>query len=139
MPCAQLILLGRLPLTDKIAQCVGIFIRKLQPDFLFGLWMQGLALCTLSRYEEAIETLEKVLVISRAPMFMGLLGAAYARAGRADDAIRLLNELEDRSSQANLFPPVLSFPPMWAWARLARSVRRSLRRLRNLPLHFPLF
>jgi hypothetical protein len=76
VPGAQLILLGRLPLTDKIAQCVGIFIRKLQPDFLFGLWMQGLALCTLSRYEEAIETLEKVLVISRAPMFMGLLGAA---------------------------------------------------------------
>ena len=77
---------------------------KLQPDFLFGLWMQGLALCTLLRYEEAIETLEKVLVISRAPMFMGLLGAAYARAGRAGDAIRLLNELDDRGSRGEFVP-----------------------------------
>jgi eukaryotic-like serine/threonine-protein kinase len=77
---------------------------KLQPDFLFGLWMQGLVLFTLLRYEEAIETLEKVLVISRAPIFMGLLGAAYARAGRADDAIRLLNELEDRGSRGEFVP-----------------------------------
>ena len=77
---------------------------KLQPDFLFGLWIKGLALCTLLRHAEAIETLEKVLVISRAPMFMGLLGAAYARAGRAGDAIRLLNELEDRGSRGEFVP-----------------------------------
>lgn len=98
---------------------------KLQPDFLFGLWMQGLALCSLSSNEEAIETLEKVLVISRAPMFMGLLGAAYARAGRADDAIRLLNELEERSSRGE-FVPACTILPTHAGLGEIGAIRKTL-------------
>ena len=77
---------------------------NLQPDFLFGLWMEGLALCSLLRLDEAIATLERVVSISRAPIFMGLLGMAYACAGRADDAKRLLLEMEDRSSRGEFVP-----------------------------------
>ena len=36
-----------------------------------------------------METLEHVIATSRAPIFVGLLGITYARAGRADDANRL--------------------------------------------------
>ena len=72
---------------------------ELQPDYLFGLWVHGLALCGLGRNEDAIEPLERAVVLSRAPIFVGNLGLAYGRAGRIDDANRLLRELEERSGR----------------------------------------
>jgi eukaryotic-like serine/threonine-protein kinase len=77
---------------------------ELQADYLFGNWAKGLALCLLGRDEEAVETLEKVIVASRAPLFIGLLGTAYGRAGRREDATRLLHELEDRGSRGEFIP-----------------------------------
>jgi TolB-like protein len=77
---------------------------ELQADYLFGNWAKGLALCLLGRNEEAVETLEKVVAASRAPLFIGLLGTAYGRAGRRDDAARLLNELEGRGSRGEFIP-----------------------------------
>jgi serine/threonine-protein kinase len=72
---------------------------ELQPGYLHGLCAHGMALGGLGRNEEAIETLERAVTASRAPLFVGLLGLAYARAGRLDDTVRLLHELEDRSSR----------------------------------------
>jgi len=77
---------------------------ELQADYLFGNWAKGLSLNLLDRNEEAVETLEKVVVASRAPIYMGLLGKAYASAGRRDDANRLLHELEDRGSRGEFIP-----------------------------------
>jgi serine/threonine protein kinase/tetratricopeptide (TPR) repeat protein len=77
---------------------------ELQPDYLFGLWQRGIALSGLERHEEAIEALERVVALSRAPIFVGLLGLGYARAGRRDDASRLLYELEDRASRGEYVP-----------------------------------
>jgi serine/threonine-protein kinase len=77
---------------------------ELQADYLFGNWAKGLSLCLLGRNEEGVETLEKVVAASRAPLFVGLLGTAYGRAGRRDDASRLLNELEDRGSRGEFIP-----------------------------------
>jgi hypothetical protein len=77
---------------------------ELQPGYLFGLWIHGLALCGLGRNEEAIEALERAAIASRASVSMGLLGFACARAGRLDDATRLLQELEDRSSRGEYVP-----------------------------------
>ncbi len=77
---------------------------ELQADYLFGNWAKGLALCLLGRNDEAVETLEKVVAASRAPLYIGLLGTAYGRAGRRDDAARLLNELEDRGSRGEFIP-----------------------------------
>jgi hypothetical protein len=52
--------------------------------------------------------LERVGTLSRAPIFVGLLGLGYARAGRIDDAIRLLHELEDRGSRGEYIPAFVS-------------------------------
>jgi len=52
--------------------------------------MLGLSLTSLGRHREAVETLEEVVAVSRAPIFIGLLGLAYHLAGRAEDANRLL-------------------------------------------------
>jgi tetratricopeptide (TPR) repeat protein len=59
---------------------------ELQPDHLLALWPRGLALSALGRHEEAITMLERAVTLSRAPIFVGLLGCVYARAGRLDDA-----------------------------------------------------
>jgi serine/threonine protein kinase/tetratricopeptide (TPR) repeat protein len=77
---------------------------ELQSDYLFALWNLGVALSSLDHHEEAIKTLERAAALSRAPMFVGLLGLAYARAGRRDDAKRLLQELEDRGSRGEYIP-----------------------------------
>ena len=77
---------------------------ELQPGYLHGLWAHGIALCGLERNEEAIEALERAVSMSRAPIFVGLLGLAYARASRLDDTTRLLKELEDRRSRGEYVP-----------------------------------
>jgi serine/threonine protein kinase/tetratricopeptide (TPR) repeat protein len=77
---------------------------KLQPDYLPSLWFLGLALCGLGRHVEAIVALERAVTLSRAPVYVGLLGLAYASAGRLDDATRLLRELEERGSRGEYIP-----------------------------------
>jgi len=86
---------------------------ELQPDYLLGLWTRGLALCGLNRNEEGIALLERATVLSRAPIFVGVLGVGYARSGRTEDARRLLGELEDRASRGEYVP---------AFARLAINI-----------------
>jgi serine/threonine protein kinase len=80
-----------LPLVEKALE--------LQPDFLFGLWMKGLLLTELSRHEQAVPTLERVIGNTRAPIFVALLAMSYGRAGRKEDALRLLTELKERKEQ----------------------------------------
>jgi serine/threonine-protein kinase len=77
---------------------------ELQPDYLPALWVRGLALSGLGRHEEALASLERVANLSRAPFYVGVLGLGYARAGRTDDAKRLLQELEDRGVRGEFVP-----------------------------------
>jgi len=93
---------GRFELALRYAQQA----LELQEDYLFGNWATGLSLSLLDRNEEAVETLEKVVAASRAPIYMGLLGKAYANAGRRDDANRVLQELEDRGSRGEYVPAI---------------------------------
>jgi serine/threonine protein kinase/Flp pilus assembly protein TadD len=88
---------------------------ELQADYLFGNWAKGLSLCLLDRNDEAALTLEKVIVASRAPLYIGLLGTAYGRAGRRDDAARLLHELENRDNGREYIPAfsILSICAGW--------------------------
>ena len=61
----------------------------------------------------SVDRLTSALVLSRASVFVGSLGLAYARAGRIDDAKRLLDELDDRASRGEYIP---------AFTRLATHV-----------------
>lgn len=78
---------------------------ELQPGYLYGQWHCGLALCCLGRGQEAVDLLEQVAAVSRAPVYLGFLGFAYGRAGRIDDAQRLMNELDDRSTRGEYIAP----------------------------------
>jgi TolB-like protein/Tfp pilus assembly protein PilF len=72
---------------------------ELQPDHLFGLFRHALALSGLARHDEAVATMERVVSLQRTPIFTGVLGLVYARAGRYEDTRRLRQELEDRAAQ----------------------------------------
>jgi tetratricopeptide (TPR) repeat protein len=61
------------------------------------LWFLGETLVELRNYDEGIAALEKALALSgRISRLLGYLGYAYGRAGRYDDARRMLAELEAR-------------------------------------------
>jgi len=116
-----LYILGRFESAERSAQQA----LELQSDNLPGLWMRGLAACYLGRNQEAIEALDRAATLSRTPLFVGLLGLVYARAGRLDDAIRLLRELEERESRGEY---VAAFALLAIYAGLAdlSAIRRTL-------------
>ena len=77
---------------------------SLQDDYLLALWVHGLSLCGLGRFDEGIANLERVVTQSRAPFFMCALGLGLGLAGRHDEARRLLRELDDRASRGEYVP-----------------------------------
>ena len=77
---------------------------EMQPDYIFALWIRSLALSALQRHEEAVASMERAIMLSRAPIFAGILGLVYARAGRTDDANRMVGEIEDRGSRGEYIP-----------------------------------
>jgi serine/threonine-protein kinase len=97
-------ILGRFELAEQSARQA----LELQPNYIFGLWTQGQAQAAMGRTEEAIETLERAVAVSRGPMFVGMLGCAYARAGHGADANRLLQELEERKDRGEYVPAFAS-------------------------------
>ena len=68
-----------------------------RPDNVQGLWFLGFALIADNQPKEAIPALEKVVSMTgRSPGALGVLIRAYAHAGRRQDALRLLAEIQRR-------------------------------------------
>ena len=62
-----LFVLGRFDAAERAArQAI-----ELQPGYLLGLWFLGLSLLGLERHEEAVQTFEQIVAISRAPYYIG--------------------------------------------------------------------
>jgi len=76
----------------------------LQPDYLLANWAHGLVLCGLGRFDEGLAHLERATSLSRAPIFVCMLGLGLALAGRREEAQRLLTELDDRGSRGEYVP-----------------------------------
>jgi tetratricopeptide (TPR) repeat protein len=66
-----------------------LFPGALQPQFVFG-W----AAWRLGRPDEAVEAFESCLALSREALSLCFLGHVYGRCGRAEDARRLLREID---------------------------------------------
>jgi len=79
---------------------------ELDPDFAFTHWvLGGLCLVPMGRYDEGIAELQKGIALAESVALpRGLLGYAYAKAGRKDEALRLLEELEELSKQRYVTP-----------------------------------
>lgn len=71
---------------------------SMQPDNARGHWFIGYDLIAKGQPEHAIPELEKAVALSdRSPAVIGVLIRAYAHAGRRTDALRMLEELKQRS------------------------------------------
>jgi len=67
------------------------------PNDAYTLWLLGFTLVLKGQANEAIPVLEKAANLAdRSSGYIDVLGAAYARAGRRSDALRILAELKRR-------------------------------------------
>ncbi len=89
----------------ELAERTSRRVLELQPDALMGLCPLGMALSGQGRDLEAVPFVERAVMLSRAPFYVGQLGFTYARLGRVDDARRLLDELTDRASRGEYVSP----------------------------------
>jgi TolB-like protein/Flp pilus assembly protein TadD len=95
------------------AERAALHALELQPGYLLASFWLGIACYGQRRYADGVEALERVVALSRAPIFVGVLGLGYGYAGRTTDARSLLRELEDRASRGEHVP---------IWAPLAIHV-----------------
>jgi hypothetical protein len=79
---------------------------ELQPESLGPRWPQTVALLMARRHDEAIAAAEQVVARTRAPIYLGVLGMVYGRAGRLADARRLSHELDERQARGEYVVPV---------------------------------
>ena len=81
---------------------------QVRPRDPYALWQMGFALIMKGEPERAIPVLQQASAASgRSAGMIDLLAAAYARAGRRDEALRLLDELKAR--QRTGYVPAASF------------------------------
>jgi serine/threonine protein kinase/Tfp pilus assembly protein PilF len=83
----------------------------IDPKAPYPLWAVGVAYRMLGRPGEAVTSLEKALevTLNRQSFYVGMLGAAYAAAGRKPEALELLEELQERSRVEYVAPQHLAF------------------------------
>ena len=79
-------------------------LRALYPDDPRLLWYLGNSLMAASHVGEAVELLERSVARERLPGPLGFLAIAYARAGRQQDAERVVAELTSRARKSYVPP-----------------------------------
>jgi serine/threonine protein kinase/Tfp pilus assembly protein PilF len=78
---------------------------ELQPDSLGPRWPETVALLAAGRTDEALAVGERVIARTRAPIYLGVMGMIYGRAGRLADARRLVQELDERQARGEYVVP----------------------------------
>ena len=80
-------------------------VRELDPNFPNARWAVAVNLAQIGKHEEAIAEMEDVVHITkRAPLHLFMLGHCYATAGRRNEALRIVEELQDLSRQRYITP-----------------------------------
>jgi tetratricopeptide (TPR) repeat protein len=72
-------------------------VLAVHPEYTNARWGLGFALIMNQQTDQAIPELEKtVAMVDRSPGSVDMLAAAYAHAGRREDALTLIGELKQR-------------------------------------------
>ena len=80
---------------ESIREYRSIF--AVHPEYTNARWGLGFALIMGNQMDEAVIELEKtVAVMDRSPGSVAMLATAYGRAGRREEALRLIDELKQR-------------------------------------------
>ena len=94
--------------------------RELDPTHPDVGILPGRSYVKLGMYQDAVAVLEKSLILTeREPLVLGALAHAYARAGRREEALKLVGELkrvDERLEATGKSIPRFSF--IWAYAGL---------------------
>jgi serine/threonine protein kinase len=98
---------------------------EVQPDYPLGLWALGMAR-EMGALDGAVETLERLVTLSRTPGFLAMLARSYLRHGRTADADRIEHELEERELRGEYIPGIARLTIVFARADVA-GVRQALR------------
>ena len=81
---------------------------EMQPSHGMALQYLTVTYSACSRHNEAVASAQRLVsLMGRTPIYLGVLGAILARAGRRDEAQAVLTELEERARQEYVSP--LSF------------------------------
>ena len=75
-------------------------VLAIHPEDAVAHWYMGFVLIAQNKLNEAIPVLENtVKLMDRSPGSVELLATAYGRAGRSKDALRLIDEMKERSKK----------------------------------------
>jgi tetratricopeptide (TPR) repeat protein len=77
---------------------------QLQPDFLMGVWLLAIALDDKGELDEAARLMEQTTALSRAPIFVSMLGKIYALLRRPGGCARIEAELDERRTRGEYIP-----------------------------------
>jgi TolB-like protein len=79
---------------------------EVDPNFLVGLYVLGLAHAMKREYAEAAPLIERAVALSgRAPFYLGLLGLVYGEMGHPDKVAGIVAELDAQQSRGRYIPP----------------------------------
>ena len=81
---------------------------ELDPKDTMTLSRLGRSYAEKHEYDRAIELVQKALVIDDKPNRRGLLGSIYVRAGRTDEARRVIAELKEQAKQRYVSPTLIA-------------------------------
>jgi hypothetical protein len=114
------------------AERAALHALELQPAYMLASYWLGIACYGQRRFADGVRALERVVALSRAPIFIGILGLGYGYAGRNADAQSMLRELEDRGSRGEYVPP---WAPLAIHVGLADTpaIRHTLRAVSSQP------
>jgi non-specific serine/threonine protein kinase len=77
---------------------------QLQPDFLMGVWLLAIALDDKGELAEAARLMEQTTALSRAPIFVSMLGKIYALQRQPGGCARIEAELDERRARGEYIP-----------------------------------
>lgn len=77
------------------------------PDFYLGRVTLGMAYLQKAEFGKGIVELTKAVDSHRLPTVLGFLGHAYGKAGQRENALRIIEELEDLSKQIYVPPYII--------------------------------
>jgi tetratricopeptide (TPR) repeat protein len=77
---------------------------EMDPGFYYARWNLGQALEMKGLTEEAMAEYEKAVALNDDPLPLALLGRLYAKIGRRDEALKILERLRQISAQRYVSP-----------------------------------
>ena len=87
-------------------------VLEMDPDFFWGRWTMGLAYQRKGEFDKAIGEFQRARVHSRNPLPVYSLGQAHALAGRQDQALEVVRELQELAK--TMYVPAYGFATIYA-------------------------